>query len=260
MLLYREDTVASARSFLNTVRHEEAAALADSPGDILFHDIMAKSYHPVWFHQFVSHARSHGLRYLGEADPHEMFDESGRLMDEAGEQDLDFRKVRRFRQTLLCRADVTLRREVVPEQMEKFLFSKNRHGRRVPGDDAAVEAVGQALEDVDPLPVAFDELVPYAGSREALREILLSLLAAGCADLHVYDFPCEESVTKRPRASRLARYQAARGLLVTNLCHVPVQLDRETRRLLRLLDGKRTRESLPQERLQWLAQMALLEG
>jgi SAM-dependent methyltransferase len=279
MLLYRGDNVSSAREFLRTLQHREAEVLADAPDDILFHDILAPAYHPVWFHEFAAHARSHGLQYLGEADPHDMFDESGGLVDEAGEQELDFRKLRRFRQTLLCRAGILLKRAVAERQMDGFLFSMNRHGRRVAGDDAAVEAVTQALEDVHPLPVEFEELIPYARSRKALREILRALVASGCADLHVHEFPCQESVTMRPRASELARYQAADGLLVTNLCHVPVQLDEVARRLLLLLDGTRTQETLARrlsalpgagplkeirralpESLEWMARMALLEG
>lgn len=279
MLLYRGDGVASAREFLRTLPHSEAAALADSPDDILYHDILSPCFHPVWFHEFAAHARDHGLRYLGEADPHDMFDEAGRLVDEAGEQELDFRKLRRFRQTLLCRAEAPLKRAIAGKQMDGFLFSKSPHGRRIAGDDPAVEAVAQALDDVHPLPVLFDELIPYAGSREALREILLALVAGGCADPHVHDFPCEESVTEFPRASRLARYQAATGRLVTNLCHVPVQLDEVARQLLLLLNGTRSQEvlarrlaktpgagsakairaALPRS-LEWMARMALLEG
>jgi hypothetical protein len=163
--------------------------------------------------------------------------------------------------------------------MDDFLFSKRPHGQRIAGADAAVEAVAQALDDVHPLPVMFEELIPYAGSHKALREILLALLAGGCADIHVHDFPCEESVTEFPRASRLARYQAATDRLVTNLCHVPVQLDEVARQLLLLLDGTRSqvalarrlaslpgagsakaiRAALPRS-LEWMARMALLEG
>ena len=279
MLLQRGDDVESAREFLRGLAHEEAAALAVSPDDILFHDILAPVNQPVWFHEFAAHARGHGLRYLGEADPHDMFDEAGRLVDEAGEQELDFRRLRRFRQTLLCRAEARLRRRIEPEQMDGFLFSKNRHGRRIPGEDAAVESVAEALEDVDPLPAAFEELAPYAGSREALREILMAMLAAGCVDLHVHEFPCEESVTEQPRASGLARYQARTELMVTNLCHMPVELDEVARRLLLLLDGTRDVAALARElagvsgvgsarairralpgSLAWMAQMALLEG
>jgi methyltransferase-like protein len=86
-------------------------------------------------------------------------------------------------------------------------------------------------------------------------------------------------VTARPSASRLARYQAATSALVTNLCHMPVQLDEVGRHLLLLLDGTRTpndivralssipgagsvneiRRALPAS-LEWMAGMALLEG
>ena len=278
MLLYRGDGIDAAREFLRTIPHEEAAALADCPDDILFHDILAPVNDPVYFHEFAAHARRHGLQYLGEADPHDMFDETGTLQDEEGEQQLDFRKLRRFRQTLLCRGEVAPDRGIGPERMDRFLFSENPHGRRIGGTDAAVEAVAQALNDVRPLPVEFDELTPYAGSREVLREILFAMLAAGCVDIHVHDFPCEESVTERPLASRLARYQAATGAQVTNLCHMPVQLDEVARRLVLLLDGTRTQEAVVRAlasvpgagpvkeirralpgSLEWLARMALLE-
>lgn len=279
ILLYRGDDVASAREFLRTLSHAEAAALADSPNDILYHDILAPDFHPVWFHEFAAHASDHRLRYLGEADLHDMFDESGRLVDHGGEQELDFRRLRRFRQTLLCREEVPLTRSIVAKQMDGFLFSKSPHGRRIPGDDPAVEAVAQALDDVYPLPAHFQEFYAYVGSREALREILFSLVVAGCADIHVHDFPCGESVTMFPEASLLARYQAAGCSLVTNLCHVPVQLDEAGRQLLLLLNGRRgqgslarrlaappgagppkaIRQALPRS-LAWMARMALLEG
>jgi SAM-dependent methyltransferase len=258
ILLRRGDSIASAREFLRTLSHPEAAALAESPEDILFHDILAPVNQPVWFCDFVAHARRHGLRYLGEADPHDMFDPAGRLQDEEGEQHLDFQKLRRFRQTLLCREQARPDRRAGPEQMDAFLFSENPHGRRIPGNDPAVEGVAQALHDVYPLPVEFAELIPYAGSVASLREILFGMLVAGCADIHVYDFPCEESVTERPRASALARYQARTGSRVTNLCHLPVELDEKSRKMLLALDG--TRRKKPDAPLHWLAQMALLVG
>jgi SAM-dependent methyltransferase len=278
MLLRHTTEVAAARAMLQALPDEEAALLTSCPDDILFHDILAPVNDAFYFHEFAAHAAQHGLRYLGEADPHEMFDENGVLQDEAGEQELDRHKHRRFRQTLLCRDDAAPQRRVSPRKMERFLFSENPHGRRISGADPAVESVAQALQDVHPLPVAFDDLIPYAGSRESLGEILLALIASGCADLHVHDFPCEESVSDRPCATRLARYQAATSPLVTNLCHMPVQLDEVARHLLLLLDGSRTendvvralssipgagkvdeiRAALPAS-LHWLAEMALFE-
>jgi SAM-dependent methyltransferase len=237
--------LAAARKFPET---------AGIPDDVLFHDDLAPVNQPLWFHEFAAHAARHGLQYLGEADPHEMFDEKGRLQDLDGEQRLDFRKQRSFRQSLLCRTEVPLRRKVSAASMDRFLFSENRHGHRVSGGDA----VAQALHDAAPLPVAFEELIPYAGSRRALREILFAFLRAGCADIHVYDFPCQETVTDRPQASALARYQARTANVATNACHVLVSLEPPVRRALLRLDGRRC-EGSP-ALLDWLAQMALLEA
>ena len=142
-----------------------------------------------------------------------------------------------------------------------------------------MEAVAQALHDTAPLPAPFEERIPYAGNPESLREILFALLTAGCVNLHVHGFPCQETVTARPRASRLARYQAAGGGNVTNACHIPVELDAIARHLVLLLDGTRTHDEIARElaaiagapsledirrhlpnSLNWLARLALLEG
>jgi len=249
MLLHETRGIADPRRRLAAARRfPETAAL---PDDVLFHDDLAAVNEPSWFHEFLEHAGRHRLQFLGEADPHEMFDPRGRLQDTEGEQREDCRKQRSFRQTLLCHARVPLRRKVTAAQMDGFLFSENPHGHRLSGG----EAVAQALHDAAPLPVAFEELIPYAGGRRALREILFALLRAGCVDLHVHDFPCEESSAECPRASALARYQAATSDMVTNACHVLVKLDARQRRVIQRLDGtQRCRADMGQ----WFAQMGLL--
>jgi SAM-dependent methyltransferase len=279
--------IAEARRLLAQLDHEEARSMMEQGDDSLFHDDLSPVNDPVWFHEFAAHAQRHGLQYLGEADSHKTFDAA---MAQAGgevaaaierEQYMDFLKLRRFRQTLLCREEVVLDRAIGPARMDEFLFSENRHAQEISGKQAveAVQAVVQALHDTGRLPVRFEELIPYAGDAALLREILFALLGAGCVNLHVHDFPCQETVTERPRASRLARYQAAIGSSVTSACHVPVELDPIARQLVRLLDGRRTYEQIARElagiegapslddvrrylpgSLDWLAGMALLEG
>src|SRR6185295_7102150 len=143
----------------------------------------------------------------------------------------------------------------------------------------AVQAVVDALHQTRQLPVQFEELIPYAGNAELLGQILFALLAAGCVNLHVHDFPCQETVTERPRASRLARHQLAFGSSVTSVCHIPVELDVIAQHLVRLLDGTRTHEQIARDlagiegapsleevrrylpgSLEWLAGVGLLEG
>ena len=104
--------------------------------DSLFHDDLAPINDPVWFREFAAHAQRHGLQYLGEADSHKTFDPA---MEQAAgvaadvierEQYVDFLKLRRFRQTLLCREEIPLDRAIGPARMDEFLFSENKRAQR----------------------------------------------------------------------------------------------------------------------------------
>ena len=283
---------------LQALVEEEIENLLKHRDGSLFHDDLAEINDPVYFHEFAAHAARHGLQYLGEVEPHEMFDPIDSLQSlhppaadiVEREQYLDFLKARRFRRTLLCHEGIPLRREVDPAALDTFLFSSmpfsiadgaitNQHGSRITIVDPAVERVVRALSDAHPLPVEFEELIPYAGARESLRHILFGLTLGAIVNLHVYDFPCEETLTERPVASRLVRHEATHGPQVTNACHTPVKLDEVARHLVCLLDGTRDQEAISQDlasiegappledirrglpgSLQWLAKMALLEG
>jgi SAM-dependent methyltransferase len=274
----------------------EVQRTLDKSDGALFHDDLAEVNHAVSITEFARHAGTHGLAYLGEAEPHQMFDHRSALAGFRGgaverEQYLDFLKLRRFRQTLLCRKDVKLRRKPGPERMDGFGFSSQcpagepgegeQRGLgfvRISAPEPAVRNVAGALTDMYPLPLSFAELVPYAGSEGAAREILFTLVAGGFANLHVHDFPCAAEAGPRPRASLLARLQAKRSGQVTSLCHQTVELDGTGRELLLHLDGTRTpnelaaalsgaagisaaqaRRLVPRT-LEWLAQVALLES
>lgn len=287
-----------ARSFLHTIGEgllappswrellqEEAAILLEKDASSFFHDDLAPINHPVYFHEFAAHAGTHGLQYLGDADAHLMFDprRTADLPDDPieREQHLDFLRCRRFRETLLCRGEVTLDRRPTAARMPAFHFAaaarraptgeiEGLNGIRIAPGHAQLEAIVAALGDSYPLPVAFEELEPYAESGEALAEILLALTSSGFATCHVHDFPCEECVAAYPQASRLARWQAARASVVTSAAHIPVQLDELGLRLLLLLDGTRDHEAIAKaldapsqaiaESLTWLARMGLLEA
>jgi SAM-dependent methyltransferase len=230
--------MSEARKLLRAIGTPDAAEMLARSDDLLFHDDLAPVNDPVWFRDFAAHAGRHGLQYLGEA---------GRgPRERAGtEQFADFVRMRAFRQSLLCRDDVSLDRDPAPDRMSQFLFSAG-------GDP--VDSITAALRDAWPLPVPYAELEPYATN---LADTLFSLWQAGAVDLHVYEFPCEETVTDRPRATRLARYQAARSRFVTSVCHHLVELDEEDRELLVRLDGRRRR---PSPRIEWFARMGLLDG
>ncbi len=124
----------------------EALEQAHAKGDAaLLHDELAPSSRPSYFHEFVDHARTHGLQYLAEADYFEMHtsvpspavalllaEQDGDIV--AKEQYLDFLKFRTFRQTLLCRADVTLDRGLPPEVAQRFCVASAAVRTEVAGE------------------------------------------------------------------------------------------------------------------------------
>jgi hypothetical protein len=152
-------------------------------------------------------------------------------------------------------------------------------GIRIGVNQPSVEAVARAMGACYPLPVTFQELLPYAGSAGELREMLLALISVGFAECHAYGFPCQDSVSQRPRATALARYQAQRSAKLVNVVHAVIDMDEFGRRLVLLLDGTRDRATLARdiaagpdpptaeeivallpERLQQFAALGLLEG
>jgi len=115
-----ESDVAGSKIYGDLIRSEARDLLRRTETSVLFHDDLADTNQPFSISEFTTRAAASGLRYLGEADYHEMSD-SG-LEDAARErlaarsdgdrlqreQYLDYLKGRRFRQTLLCHAEAMI--------------------------------------------------------------------------------------------------------------------------------------------------------
>jgi SAM-dependent methyltransferase len=264
---------------------EMRAVLDHSPG-LLFHDDLASINTPVYFHQFVSHARRHGLQFLAEADLHEMQTHAyppavtaqlQKLADGSvvqREQYLDFVTNRRFRQTLLCRDDVMLDRTLDPGVIARLYVGsptqplaqnpdvasptvveefRGPRGATMSTDYPAAKATLLHLGRVWPWMVHFDALVSEVGVHEAevaarLRDVLLTAYTAGFVYLGTHEPPLALKPGVRPTASPVARLQVESDAFVTTLTHRSVCIEDDPgRRLLRLMDGTRTREELLEE-------------
>jgi SAM-dependent methyltransferase len=265
----------------------------------LFHDDLADNNDPIYFRDFIAHATRHGLQFVGEAEASLNYDPNGLLppaMEQAAatdrierEQYMDFLRLRRFRETLLCREEIALEPAPNARQFDRLHFSAELRvleDGRLQGCTGvctimndAVPRVAEALNAAYPRPLAFDKMLPYAGDPDALRDMLLGFIQVGFADIHIYDYPYESSVSARPRALRLVRYQTTQSDCVTNACHIPMKLDEVSRCILYLLDGSRTVEDVARELaitpdhppveeiathlpvcLEWMAKHALLEA
>jgi methyltransferase-like protein len=198
------------------------------------------------------------------------------------EQQLDFLTGRAFRQSLLGHAEVALHPEVRPERRASLWVASaarssapavDLHSDRVDvfrGADGPSLSTGHpvskaalaCLAEAWPRWLPFAELLAAARARLAgdavliqdaathdhdaqlLGENLLRGFAADLVELHVTASPYITELTERPRASTLARFQAAQGSWVTTRRHMSTSLDPLSCHLLRHLDGSRSRPAL----------------
>ena len=253
----------------------EAAHLLDSPDALLFHDALAPVNQPFFFHEFAAQAAEHGLQYLAEAHFLEMqagvlpMDLQLEFMDEVDvvrqEQLLDYVKVRRFRQTLLCHAAIEVDRVLALERIAGFALSSparpsvddaarpERVTFHAPGGSRLTTEHGPVVEVLTragerwPAPVLVADALGPDASREdvaAVCEALIRAYGANLVELHIHPpAPCTVA-GERPLASPVARQQARDQKRVANLRHATVPVEDDLRRLLLLLDGTRDRAAL----------------
>jgi predicted O-methyltransferase YrrM len=247
---------------------EEVERMLTIDAGLFLHEDLAPVNDAFYFRDFAAQAARHQLQYLGDAEPHLMFD-NGTALDELGhdvlerEQYLDFLYFRRFRQSLLCREEVRLERPVGPEHMDRFLFSSPARELEgptdgldpdsIPGGQPALSRMAASLRDVYPLPMTFDGLLAHFADRAVLREILFVWIRTGFAKFHVYDMAPREGVSSRSRSSRLARWETARSGVVTYQSHTVLKLDGIVRALIEMLDGTRDFDDI-------VTTLSLMEG
>jgi SAM-dependent methyltransferase len=253
----------------------EAEAAINRTRDTLYHDELSEEYHPAYFHQFAAHAARHQLQYLAETEFHEMNDtglppEARETLRKLGpdrilekEQYLDFVKCRIFRQTLLCRKEVALRREIPLAIVGRYhvetraqalgrdplpgesIEYKGPRGGSMTTTDSVIQGMMSRLERTWPQGIPFDRLLSGELPPAQLGGLVLQMYAAGIVDLRLRAGSFVSEAGERPEASRLARAQLRQSGLATNLRHEDVHFEDESiRAMVGLLDGTRDRTAL----------------
>jgi methyltransferase-like protein len=116
------------------VLQDEFERLSKRSKEALYHDELAEVFQPLYFYQFMEHAKRHELQFLGEADFFEMHTggltpQAKEVLDKTSEdvilreQYLDFMRGRGFRKTLLCHKDVPLDRARKSAPLRSFYVS-----------------------------------------------------------------------------------------------------------------------------------------
>ena len=246
----------------------------------LFHDDLETWNDPVYVIEIVNHAARHGLRFLAEADLHEssmgtLAPETADALDELEpcteveqEQALDFLRLRMYRQTLFTLDGAKQPQVPVPRNVEalnaysplrpvdpdatlhdaSLVEFEDRRGARLSTDHPDVKNALAKLAGAWPGPVRIAELTDASDDAGALRQAILGGHAAGLVQLTTHAPRLASAPSDKPRASPLARAQAAAGAdEVTNLKHERIQVsDVMGKELIALLDGTRDHEALTQ--------------
>ena len=195
------------------------------------------------------------------------------------EQHMDLLKNRGFRQSLLCHQDVSLSRKITPANLAGLRFAGQLrpesefpdfqsaafekfvapNGATISSPSPVVKAALFHVNSLWPSSASLDELVAAAAARlgsperpvsisptdrQNLGHNLVQSLASGLVTAYSDPDSFVASISRCPRAGRLARMQAYAGPSVTNRRHEPVTLDEVSKNLLHYLDGEHDREAL----------------
>jgi len=243
------------------VLERELPALAGAPIWRLVHDDLGESWEPVWFADFMEHAGTHGLGYVGEADLYGLRAEAhmpagveNEAWAFAGGDRIAFEQIsdilvnRHFRQTVLCRAGVAVAAEPSPAAAAGLWWTAREAVADAPAEGVARD-VFQELDRVRPRSLAFAELLERVGCGAAvLGEALIAGVRSEHLVPHAGPFNAAAEAGERPVASPLARYQASVGADITSLTYGTVRMEEPAARLLiTLLDGTRDRAAIRAE-------------
>ncbi len=264
----------------------EWAELSGRPDTVIFHDELSETNQPFYFSEFIERASNCGLRYLAEANFHEMQDFSfpdpvRQILQRCGddiiarEQLMDFARGRRFRQTLLCRQDAAPQRHVDPAVVDSFFIGSpaaptsdhpdisghaieefhNPRGLSLeidyPVGKAALLHLGRIWPALATLPELWAEVRALVGQPvdpTGLRAFLLKSYASDMVEFHLHRPRVSPVAGSHPMASPLSRLQASQGATVTTLNYTRIKIsDPLSRFVITLLDGTRDRAELGKE-------------
>ncbi len=275
----RARSVLAAASFDDERLRREADYLKNASASYVFHEYLSDINQPFAFRQFVGDAAGHGLRYLGEAGSRRarvaLGNDWGLSAESRYERWLDAEAAlddaldTRFRRALLVRDDSPLPQPQRAELLKTLAFSADltsedeldfaeaceQHfaassGERLPVSHPLLKAFLVVLASVYPQVKGYEDATAAAlhlareygysgGADEAFQEALLDFAQMQGLRLHGFIPPRTETSAEFPRATALARAQAAMpGWPVTNAFHLALDIDEWGRRLLVAMDGK----------------------
>ena len=235
----------------------EVPALADAQSYRLVHDDLSENWKPRWFAEFAGHAAGHGLAYVGEADLYSLRSEmlpagvEPHVWNLADGDRIAFENLsdlligRHFRQSIVCHAggpDATV--DALPERTMGLHWAVRPNAE--PLEVGLTADAFRVLDQQRPRAVSFATLQELLGAEPGeLAEALLDGFRRERLMPHAGPLRAATEPGERPTASRLARWQAARGADMVSLAYMRVRMEEPAaRKLITLLDGTRDRAAI----------------
>ena len=261
------------------------------PDEAFYHDDLSSINQPFYFHEFVRDARRHGLQFVGEARASELvweeytpevrdrMKELERISETVREQFKDFLRGWSFRQTVLCRKEIELAPNLLPERVQELYTMCDAAPlprTELQGSAAAFRRPTGAELEVAPGPIsaAFEFLCsqwPGSASWQELREAaaqgstimpeketelaqtVIKAQKMGFLQLHVARHNVANRIAERPAISELARLQLRQSSAATSQLHTSVDFpDPFKRHFVQLLDGRHDRQMLAREMIEFV--------
>lgn len=271
------DSVRDDRSPWAAWLRDELAELAGAEDAYLLHEYLEDVNDAFYLKDFVARAKGHGLAQLSDADLRVAAPalRPGRGDPLALAQSVDFTRNRRFRASLLVRAE-TAAGPADPACLARLWLS-TRAELPALGDTALTNASTvtfpceegpvtlkspwmkcalHALASADRRPVSYVEMATSAGVRLGMdrraslaaaashADDVLSLVFDGTLTIHAGAHRYADAAGIHPKGSALAVMQAQTNDVVTTLRHTRIELPDDARAVLRLCDGTRDRAAL----------------
>ena len=286
-------SVPTEKNYYGMLLKNEMDLIKRSKDYYLFHEHLEIENAPMYFHQFAEMADKNGLQFLGESEfstmltsgfSKEVSDTLKRISKNIvqTEQYMDFVRNRMFRQTVLCKKDCVINRNINPERLYNYLFSttaaaqdnktdygtdcritfKKPQGPSISTNRPLTKAAIFALRESWPKAMPLDELVQASKKRledaglaeqinaedSQLKRIiagdLLQSMTISLVDYHTWQADFVTEISEKPMVSPLAVRYARNSLRTINQRHESVPLDGALGHMIPLVDGTRDKTAI----------------
>jgi methyltransferase-like protein/2-polyprenyl-3-methyl-5-hydroxy-6-metoxy-1,4-benzoquinol methylase len=265
----------------------EATRVSRIADGYLYHDHLEHHNDPCYFHEFMSKAADRGLQYLGDHDFSAM-NLSGYTEPARGilaqiddivrqEQYIDFLTNRRFRQTMLCHADVALSRNVTSDRLSGLfyrtslvpeggldsvdlsldkptVFINPANSTTLTANNRAVTGLMVVLAENNSHPVSVGDLVVEVHKRletvpeDVIRRTFLdnakTMIFSGGLSVSTDAGFQRKTASERPKAWFCSRYIAQSQDLVPTVLHDTEKLGSDLLIMIQYVDGTRTHDEI----------------